>query len=604
MGLDGWALGLLVGLLGGAVVALLFRLVIGKGRAQRLTAQLEQTAQALEEIIETAPAGFIVFESQGRLVRMNPSMADLVGLDATEQIGRTAAEVFGEDAGREIDGAIDAVCRTGRAVSNRRLVRVLPTTMEQRTLLVSYYPVVLEEFTLVGGVVVDITERERYNRARERLLDSESAAREGAERAASRLSRLQRITSALSTASSSELVAEVIMAEGMKALEVDAASIATIKQDLRTLRIVASDGFDPAVLRGYQEFSIDARLPIADAARTQRGVYLESLDELAHAYPNLLPDAGESSRSSWAAIPLVVSGRTLGAIGAAFTDGRPFDPERIAFFEAVADQCAAALDRALTYDETRVLAHTLQRSLLPPALPSIDGIEIAARFESAGMGEVSGDFYDAFEVPRGGAWCVSVGDVCGKGARAAAMTSRARYTIRAAAQHNERPSAVLTELDDALRRDDEQRDDAGESFCTAVLATLRPAVSGLHVEVACGGHPLPLVVRRDGSVAECGVPGTVLGAFSRSELALTDCRIELEPGDALVLYTDGLPDAYGPEGFFGDTRLRHAASAGGASAQALVDAVVDEAMAFSRGVLRDDLAVFVVRSPERVWGSV
>ena len=168
------------------------------------------------------------------------------------------------------------------------------------------------------------------------------------------------------------------------------------------------------------------------------------------------------------------------------------------------------------------MARTLQGSLLPRELPEIPGVELAARYLAAGEGnEVGGDFYDCFETGAGD-WALVIGDVCGKGAEAAALTALARYTVRAAALQTRSPSAVLAQLNAALLRD---RHDY--RFCTVLYASLTPHEAGVSACLTAGGHPLPLVLRAGGAVETAGTPGSLLGIVDPPELA--EHRLELAP---------------------------------------------------------------------------
>lgn len=189
-------------------------------------------------------------------------------------------------------------------------------------------------------------------------------------------------------------------------------------------------------------------------------------------------------------------------------------------------------------DRLSRLASTLQRTLLPPTLPAVPGLEAAAYYHPASTDEVGGDFYDLFRLDDG-RWGLFIGDVCGNGAGAAVVTSLARYTLRAAATHDPDPVAVLTELNAALHR---ERRDPAHRFCSVVFGVLTPADGGCDVVLAAGGHPPPLLVRADGSAAYGYVDGgQVVGLLPEATFVPTD--LHLGPGDTLLLYTDGLTEA-------------------------------------------------------------
>jgi phosphoserine phosphatase RsbU/P len=238
------------------------------------------------------------------------------------------------------------------------------------------------------------------------------------------------------------------------------------------------------------------------------------------------------------------------------------------------------------------LARTLQQSLLPPSLPTTSGLELAARYRPAFEGiEVGGDFYDVFAV--GDDWMLVIGDVCGKGAEAAQLTALARYTIRAAAIHDTDPSAVLTELNAAmvahLDASAPQR-----RFATVCCIHLAQGPDAVTARIACGGHPLPHVLRADGSVEEVGRPGTLLGLFPSPTLTTTSAR--LAPGDTLVTVTDGVIEAGRGGELLGSHGLAAVlATQAGRPPAEVAAAVEDRAVALHGAVLRDDVAVLVAR---------
>jgi serine phosphatase RsbU (regulator of sigma subunit) len=235
------------------------------------------------------------------------------------------------------------------------------------------------------------------------------------------------------------------------------------------------------------------------------------------------------------------------------------------------------------------VAQTLQRSLLPPDLPLIPGAQLAARYLAAGSGiEIGGDFYDCFDTGAED-WALVIGDVCGKGAEAAAVTALARYTLRASVLHSRRPSVVLTELNEALLRQA-----LDYRFCTVLYASVTPREDGVEVVLATGGHPLPLVLRADGLVEPAGRPGTLLGIVPDPEIS--EERVRLGAGDALVLYTDGVVEASPIDDALAPERLAALlASLTGCDAGTIAQAVEQKALDVQGGRLRDDVAVVVLR---------
>ena len=242
------------------------------------------------------------------------------------------------------------------------------------------------------------------------------------------------------------------------------------------------------------------------------------------------------------------------------------------------------------------LARTLQESLLPPDLPQVAGVELASRYHPAGTGlDVGGDFYDVFRTGRG-TWGIVVGDVCGKGAEAARLTALARYTVRAASMQTRAPSRILTILNEALLRQSASEGERHDArFASVVYASLRrsPVVA---LTLSSGGHPPALVVRSKGVVEPLTSPGMLLGLFP--DPSLVDVTVELGSGDSLVLYTDGVTEARGHRGEYGEQRLASLLhSCAGTSAKAVAEAVETAVLDHQDGVARDDIAVLVIHAP-------
>jgi serine phosphatase RsbU (regulator of sigma subunit)/anti-sigma regulatory factor (Ser/Thr protein kinase) len=339
----------------------------------------------------------------------------------------------------------------------------------------------------------------------------------------------------------------------------------------------------------------------AGVARVLRGgpaeLYTTIPDELLAATardPDHLALLRAVGMTSAMVVPMAARGRTLGAITfVAAESGRRYDGEALELAQELARRCAVAVDNARLYGERSRVARTLQQSLLPTRLPEVPGLEVAARFHAVGEDvEVGGDFFDLFAA-AGGAWGAVIGDVSGKGAEAAAVTALARYTLRAVAAHDGRPAAVLGALNDAMLGSEH----APERFCTAAYARVLAEAGGPRVEIASGGHPLPLLVRPDGTVEPVGEPGMLLGVSRRPPL--TQCEVKLEPGDKLVFYTDGVIEARCPDGgMLGVEALAELLESCGdldtvATGERIHRAVIDAC-----GDPRDDIAILVLRAAQ------
>lgn len=299
--------------------------------------------------------------------------------------------------------------------------------------------------------------------------------------------------------------------------------------------------------------------------------------------------------------PLTFRGRVFGALSFA-TDrasGRRYDEEDLRLAEGLARRAAQAIEKARLYDRQRHAAQTLQKNLLPPSLPEIPGVEVAARYRPAGEApgapdgedyEVGGDFYDLSPTPTG--WAVVMGDVMGKGVEAAAFTAMTRYTIRTTSLHGDDPCTVLRILNAAIL---EQLTD--ERFCTVAYGLMNPTEGGgADLEVCRAGHPAPLLLRTDGTVEEAGVPGHPAGAFP--ETRFESRTPHLAPREAAIFYTDGVTDTRNANGErFGEERLKALLSTCTAlDAESIADAIEEEVMQFQgHQNARDDIAILVLR---------
>ncbi|MCU1599401.1 MAG: putative magnesium or manganese-dependent protein phosphatase [Frankiales bacterium] len=321
--------------------------------------------------------------------------------------------------------------------------------------------------------------------------------------------------------------------------------------------------------------------------------------------------AGDFGLRFYAGVPLTTrDGFNLGTLCVLDTVPRAVTPEET---QTLQDLAALVIDQLELRLETREvlrveaqlrrdaerLADALQASLLPPTPPTVPGMDVASAFVAADQGlQIGGDFLDVFRL-SGNDWALVLGDVCGKGARAAALTGLARWTIRAAAVHQFAPSAVLSDLNASLLADG----DADDHFCTAVFGRLELDVCGAWVTLATSGHPQPVLVRGSGLVERRGVPSLPLGMFE--DIDPVDDRVGLGPSDCLVFYTDGIIESRDEAGvLFGTSRLVEVLrNAIGCDAAEIVRRVIAAASDHAAAGLTDDAAVLVVRVPEEARGA-
>jgi len=432
---------------------------------------------------------------------------------------------------------------------------------------------------------LDLTERHAAERDREILLAREREARHEAELAAGRIARLQRVTAALSAAISTDEVARLVVEH---ALDAGGASAAVVTlRDGDALEIRSQSGYEGPLVELWSRFPLDAPVPLADAVRTGAIILLESGEETLRRYP--VVERSEHQYEAIAAVPLVFHGQALGALGLSYSTPHAFSAGERGFLLALGRQCAQALERARLYEERAYVAQTLQQGLLPERLAEVPGLDIAVRYHSiSDGGEVGGDFYDLFDVADD-RWVLAIGDVCGKGTAAAVLTGLARHTIRAIAMREETPQAVLGFLNEAMRR----QLGAG-SYCTVGCATLTALPGGrFAASLASGGHTYPLLLRPGEPVREIEVPGTLLGFLPGLTLEAVD--FDLEPGDTIVFYTDGITDARGDGERFGEERLRATLEAArDRSADEIAQTVDDAIRLHQPDRPKDDRAIMVL----------
>jgi serine phosphatase RsbU (regulator of sigma subunit) len=261
---------------------------------------------------------------------------------------------------------------------------------------------------------------------------------------------------------------------------------------------------------------------------------------------------------------------------------RRFTPPDMELARELGRRAATAIENARLYSEVQKVATTLQRTLLPPELPDVPGWSFCALYLPAGgEADVGGDFYDVF--PTAAGWMAVMGDVVGRGPAAASLTAMGRYTLRTAGSLSGTPTMGLARLNDNLRERGEM------ALCTAAVVLLHEDTS--EASIVCAGHPLPYLIRR-GAVQAVGRTGPLLGAFEHGEWLSSS--LDLEPGDVLVLYTDGVLDARGPEDRFGEERLE-AALEGVASAEQAVERIHTALVEFAGAEQADDTAVLAMQ---------
>jgi PAS domain S-box-containing protein len=441
------------------------------------------------------------------------------------------------------------------------------------------------------GASTDVTGQREAEEMRGRLTEQLSAA-------ALRTVRLQQATSMLAEAITVEQVVEVMTEVGRSAIGAERSAVAMLDPERLRLRTVNPTGLPDTPGSPAGEMPLDLPSVMTSAILARRPLLIESPDALRKHFE------GEASvdmflqhtdERSWVGLPLLASGAPLGALRFSFTRPRRVADEERVFLEALAGQCALALERASMFEREHTTAETLQRSLLPDRLPTVPGIILEASYLPVTRNmEIGGDWYDAFRLPDG-KLAVAAGDVMGKGLTAAAGMGRVRNALRALALTDPRPAAVLAGLDRLFIATELE-----EQVTTVAYLVLDP-VSGEGMAGSAGHLPLLLLSTDAPPRLDKAAAGTPLGwASPRQQYAFA-----LPPGNTAVLYSDGLVENR-KRGL--DTGLDELVAV---AAEAPAAAVEDPALLLDYLVDRmltgyeqdDDVTVLVVHSPRREPGA-
>ncbi|MFC9677265.1 MULTISPECIES: SpoIIE family protein phosphatase [unclassified Streptomyces] len=292
-------------------------------------------------------------------------------------------------------------------------------------------------------------------------------------------------------------------------------------------------------------------------------------------------------------LPLVARNRVIGMLTLGKPSDEHFRQEILELAEDLSRRAALALDNARLYSERMAISQSLQRSLLPPELPHIPGVEVEVIYRAAGEGnEVGGDFYDLFPI-RDGAYGFAIGDVCGTGPEAAAVTGLARHALRLLAREGFGGPAVLERLNAAILDEG-----ARSRFLTLLYGELWPQEDGSAVlKMVCAGHPLPLRLRQDGTVEPYAEPQPLLGVME--DLELYEQTMTLDPGDVLLCVTDGITERREGTRMLGDDGLADVlTTCTGLTAGAVAARIMRAVERFASDAPSDDMAILTMRVPE------
>jgi serine phosphatase RsbU (regulator of sigma subunit) len=300
-------------------------------------------------------------------------------------------------------------------------------------------------------------------------------------------------------------------------------------------------------------------------------------------------------------LPLRSRGGSLGTMVLGAPGRRAFPAAAVALAGELAARTAAALDNARLYAEQLEIVRGLQRSLLPPSLPAVPGIDTGVVYEAASAGNgagagvnVGGDFYEVFRISDR-VWGFAIGDVCGTGPEAAALTGLARHSLRLLAREGRSPVSVVERVNQAVLEEGELAGDAGR-FITMLYGELEPRPDGsAQLVLVCAGHPLPLVLRRDGTVRAAATPQPLLGVLDQPEFYAED--VELHAGEVFLAYTDGASERRNGSAMLGDEGVAAVlAGCTGMSAAGVVSRVAQAVSDFGSSATRDDLALLALRA--------
>jgi serine phosphatase RsbU (regulator of sigma subunit)/anti-sigma regulatory factor (Ser/Thr protein kinase) len=362
------------------------------------------------------------------------------------------------------------------------------------------------------------------------------------------------------------------------------------------IRLVAA-GPEYSYVPGTRVTRLDARYPMNEVVRNLAPHFIESPEEFAESYPDLWPHITDLNITSAAYLPLIVQARPIGAIGLLYNDRRGFSPEERNILVALGSSIAQSLQRAMFYEQEKDLAQGLQQAMLPRSIPSVPGADIAVRYRSASLGrDIGGDWYDVIPLPGGRVGAV-IGDVQGHDTHAAAVMGQLRIVLRAYAAEGHTPATVMARASVFLDELDTDR----FATCLYAEADLSTGV----VQLVRAGHIDPMVRHNDGTCRRLpldgGLPLGLSAEFGRLEYPVTS--IELDPGHALLLYTDGLVEQPGIDLDDGMQTLRELICSGPDDVLDLADRLID--VAEERGG-DDDVALLLLRRrglTDQRWGG-
>ncbi|PAZ14151.1 phosphatase [Streptomyces sp. SA15] len=528
---------------------------------------------AVGQVLAALATGLWRWDNTAGLVMLDAEAARLVGLPA-EPVTLTEAGIrsrFHPVDWNEIDGIVQLAAAEGTLAEAR--LRIMDEQGRVIRSVRSRSKPVMDpatgEYELIG-TLQEITEPPPGAAARTPVTGDWRRSREAFLLDAGR---------ALAEARSTAEVLRVAAGLAMPGFSPDGLAVFGVEGD--RLTIIGNHGHQPGDENPFSHMSLSTDYPAAEVVRTGRAVYLSSPEDYKSRYPVTWPLAQHFGRQSWAFLPLTVAGRTMGAWMAAFTYPVAFTPDERSVLTTVARMLAQALSRAGITESERELTDGLQRSMLPTLGPRIPGMSVAARYVPTGGGlQVGGDWYDMIPLPGGtsrtesggGRFALVMGDVQGHDVRAAGLMGQLRIALRAYASEGHRPDAVLSRASRFLHGMTYGDEDPSDlRFATCLYVEVDPTTGVL--DVARAGHPDPAIRMGDGTVLTRPTAGGLpLGIDPDADYPTT--RITLEPGETLLLCTDGLIETGGHDMETGWKRIRAILESHEGDLEELADALV------------------------------
>ncbi|MCX4981978.1 SpoIIE family protein phosphatase [Streptomyces sp. NBC_00572] len=529
-----------------------------------------------EDVLAAIATGLWRWDNASGIVSLDAEAARLLGLPA-EPVRLTEAAVrsrFHPVDWNEIDGVVNLAVAEGTLAEARLRImdthgRVLRTVRSRSKPLIQG-----NDYQLVG-TLQEVAEQVPGTAARTPITGDWRRSREAFLLDAGR---------ALAEARSTAEVLRVAASLSMPGFSPDGLAVFGVAGD--RLTVIGHHGHSEGDEGPFSSMSLDTDYPAAEAARTGRAIYLPTPDEYLRRFPMTWPLAQRFGRRSWAFVPLIVAGRTMGAWMAAFKHPVAFTPDERSVLTTVARMLAQALARAGVAESERELSLGLQRTMMPVLGPGIPGIQVAARYVPTGGGlQVGGDWYDMIRLPGGtsrtggrgsGRIALVIGDVQGHDVRAAGLMGQLRIALRAYASEGHRPDAVLSRASRFLygiTDGDDAEENGGPRFATCLY--LEVDLETGTVDIARAGHPDPAVRMNDGTVLLRPTAGGLpLGIDPDTDYPTT--RLTLEPGETLMICTDGLLETGGHDLDTGWERVRELLeSHDGEDLEHLADALVE-----------------------------